>query len=145
MSNERRQILDMLASGKVTAEEAERLLETIGDERPAAQPANAEPSDKATVNPRYLCVLVNPKHDHGRHKEQVNIKIPLGLIRAGMKLGAMLPHHAQEKIHGHLHERGFNIDLKNLDRETLDEVLRSLSEMSIDVDDADETVRIYCC
>jgi hypothetical protein len=53
-----------------------------------------------------------------------------------------LPEHAREKIERALGEK--NIDLGKLDGAAIDELAAGLSELSIDVDDDDEHVRIFC-
>ena len=52
MNEHRRQILDMLASGKITADEAERLLSAL-ESTPEHAAGDAKPS------PRYLHVVVD--------------------------------------------------------------------------------------
>ncbi len=61
-----------------------------------------------------------------------------------MKLGSILPGEAGEKINSALGKKGINIDVRSLNPDSLNEVLNALKEMSIDVDDEKETVRIYC-
>ena len=146
MSDERRQILDMLAEKKITVEEAEKLLEAIG-----AGPQKEKKEDKNTggddstimmkKTPKFLKILVSPKSEKG---DSVKIKIPLFLIKAGVKLGSVIPGEARDKFNKAMGEKGFDIDLNKLDSETLDEMLKALQEFSIDVDDKDETVKIYC-
>ncbi len=139
MSEERRRILDMLQEGKITADEAERLMDAMGNTtgQTAAPEACCVPKKKA----KYLCVLVEPKV---AGKDRVNIKIPLLLVKAGAKLGAMMPNGTQSKISGALKEKGFDIDLNKMDSETIDAFIEALTQTSIDVDDTKEVVRIYC-
>ncbi len=139
MSEERRRILDMLATGKITAEETERLLDALGDT--GGQAAAGDTSGGPKAKPKYLCVLVEPKIPG---KDRVNIKIPLLLVKAGAKLGAMMPNGTQSKISGALKEKGIDIDLNKMDSETIDAFVEALTETSIDVDDTKEVVRIYC-
>ena len=151
MSDERKQILKMLADGKIGVDEAERLLEAVADsgdeetEHPEHNHHHHHHAEGRCCNPKYLRVVVEPKADSTGYKhKKVNIKIPIMLIKAGMKLGAVLPEHARERIDGKLKESGLNVDLKNLDSETLDEVMKALQTMSIDVDEDDERVKVYC-
>jgi len=75
--DERLQILRMVESGKVSAEEGARLLEALegdeGESRPSRQKA------------RWLRVRVTDL-ETGRHK--VNINLPMGLMNIGAKIGA---------------------------------------------------------
>jgi len=75
-------ILDRLASGELTAEEAAHLLR-----EPMHSPAGAPPSDSAGADyaNRRLRVRVT-NLDTGRNR--VNVNLPLALVEAGMKLGA---------------------------------------------------------
>lgn len=145
MSQERKQILDMLAGGKITADEAERLLDAL-----------SKPDDTDTGNlsmdaggelnkaPKYLYVQVDPDPDKGGKKDRVNIKVPLSLIRAGIKLSSLIPGKGKDRIKETLSAKGIDIDLDKMDSETLNGILAALSETSIDIEDGGEKVRIFC-
>jgi len=139
MTDSRHQILAMLAEGKISVEEAERLLAAV-DEKPAEETAAPE-SDEPKKNAKYLHIKV----DSGKAgKEQVNIKIPLKLVRTGMVLGSLMPSEAKDKVNHALREKGITVDLNNLKSGDLDEVMSSLCELDISVDDENDKVRIYC-
>ena len=71
--------------------------------------------------------------------ENVNVRVPLALVKAGIKLKAVIPKNAQEKMD----EKGVNLDaLNELDEDELMEALRDL-KVNIDSDKGD-TVRIFC-
>lgn len=163
MSDERRQILTMLAENKITVDEAERLLKAIdqADDRPSAddgsqvgeiapeaglQSASDQGQGAASggsgKKPKYLYIRVMPKHDEGKHAERVNIRVPLMVLRAGMKFSGILPQSAKEKIRVALGEKG--IDLGKLDEQSFNEIMDGLNELSIDIDDKDERVTIFC-
>lgn len=147
MSAERRQVLDLLANGKVTAEEAERLLERLGeaDGDAAARPddelgAEAEGASPETGIPgggktlKFLRVVVNTTDG-----DQVNVRVPIALVRTGIKLGAMLPTEAREK----LDEKG--IDLSGFSGMEGEELIAALRDLTVDVDSADgDVVRVFC-
>ncbi|MBD3257139.1 hypothetical protein GF377_01805 [candidate division GN15 bacterium] len=141
MSTERTQILKMLAEGKVSVEEAERLLAVVEEHTGSAAPETPVQSGKS--DPKFLCVRVEPKD--GRESERVNVKIPLVLVKAGIQLGGILPESAKGKVSGALGNKGIDLDLKKLDSEGVNQMIRALTETSIDVDDETESVRIYCC
>ena len=146
---ERKQILEMLAAGKLTPDEAEKLLAHLpatGDSEPPAQPpsssaatssadSQAQPrSGTPPAKPRYLRVEVD-SHDGDR----VNIRVPLELVRTGIKLGAMIPSEAREK----LDQRG--IDLSQFSGMEGEELVQALRELTVDVDtNKGDTVRVYC-
>jgi hypothetical protein len=145
MSEERRKILDMLAEGKIDVNQAEQLLSAIG--KSDEMSVNKTETDTITSpksKPKYLIINVNGNGE-GHHKhEKVNVRVPLQIIRAGVKIASVMPKGTTERIHEKLHEKGINIDLDDLDPKHLDELIEALTEFSIDVDDHDEKVRIYC-
>jgi class 3 adenylate cyclase len=92
---------------------------------------------------KYLRVQVDPKGVEHAKQGRVNIRIPLNLLRAGSKLTGVLPEHAREKINGALRQKGLDFDIASLEGEKLEELLRSLSDVDIEVVEKDKTVRIY--
>jgi hypothetical protein len=131
MSAERKKVLEMLADGKITAEEADRLLEKI--DGPAA------PSDETLPGPRRKPKWLRINVHSQKEGENVNIKIPLGIVRAGMKLATVLP----PKTRDQLNDKG--IDLSALNELAGDELDEALRELTIDVDSGEgETVKIFC-
>jgi SHOCT-like domain len=135
MSEETKQILSMLAEGKVSVEEAERLIAALGEEETAGE--KSETPSRTGKAPRYLRVLVEDGN------ESVNIRVPLGLVKAGMKLKALLPEKARKKIDDKFSEKG--IDLGKVGANELDEILSSLGELHVDVNGGSkEKVRIFC-
>jgi hypothetical protein len=139
MSEERKQILNMLSEGKIDVTEAERLLDAI-DETPKKPETIDSLIEKSNL--KYLRVQVEPKQE-GKG-ERVNIRVPLQLIKAGAKIASFLPNGAKSKIDGSLKDKGINFNLSDINRDNVDEILNALREMSIDVDSDDEMVRIFC-
>lgn len=131
---ERKKILEMLSNGKVTVEEAEKLLNAVHS-------SSGTGEEKKNSTPEFMYVKVSPKNEGG---DRVSIKIPLKLLRAGMKLAAFMPNNVQEKVQSHLNEKGVNIDLSKMGKEHMDELLQTLSDFSVDVDGEGESVKIYC-
>ena len=95
MQEDRKRILNLLAEGKITAEEADRLLGAIAVSPGGVGGADSPPAEKTRIN--YLRIIVEPLGEDGKG-ERVNIRIPLRLLRAGMKLTSLLPKSAGEKI-----------------------------------------------
>ena len=141
MLDERRQILDMLAEKKISVDEAERLLAALGDTEESGKRESGQSSIMIKANPKFLKIRVTPKNKQGDH---VNIKVPLALIKAGVKIGSIIPSEAKAKISSALGEKGLDFDLNKMDANALDDMLKALTEMSIDVDDEDESVKIFC-
>lgn len=136
MSEERRRILDMLAAGKITAAEAEQLLAALGD-KPAAGT-----SEGPRAKPKHLIVTVNASEGGGANR--VNIRVPLQILRAGVKLASLIPPAAKTKVDEAMQEHGLGFNLDSLKPEDIEELIASMGEMTIDVDQDKEKVRIYC-
>lgn len=145
MSEERKRILGMLAEGKITAEEAELLLDSLGTSAAGATPAREPmPSDdwpagpSATGTPKFLYVKVTGK-------DTVDVKVPLGLLRAGLKLTSLIPPQAMDQISESMSEHGMSIDFNNLKPEDIEELIQNLREMEINVHSADgDNIRVFC-
>jgi len=84
-SEERIKILRMIQEGKITAEEGIQLMEALDTGKPPASRVSVVPAQPITHNPRYLRVRVT---DTNTGKARVNIRLPLSVIQAGIKMGA---------------------------------------------------------
>ncbi|WUS06546.1 hypothetical protein OG322_07050 [Streptomyces sp. NBC_01260] len=73
MNEQRRQILQMLAEGKVTADEAERLINALERRQPETLPGAAL---RPKSRPKYLRLVVNSEDGGGDGPSRVNIQIP---------------------------------------------------------------------
>jgi hypothetical protein len=135
MSEETRKILEMLQQGKIGVEEAEKLLAAV-----SPQSALAEPAPAAAGPKKYLRVQVEP--DQGVEGDRVNIRVPMKLIRAGMKLAAFLPKEAQSQVNDALKEKGVNVDLSKITPEDLEELVANLDDLTVQVE-GKQKVRIY--
>jgi hypothetical protein len=132
----------MLSQGKITVEEAERLLAAVAKEAPANGAANgADSTPKAKY--KYIRILVTDK-DHGGDHVRVNIRVPMQLLRAGVKLASFIPPQARDHVNFALHKEGVHIDLNQLKPENLEEMVDQLHDVVVDVDDRDTKVRIFC-
>ena len=145
MGEDRSRILNMLAEGKISAEEAERLLDAL-DARTGATEASAGPAIKGDPTPliqalpKYLYVKVNAANG-----DNVDVKIPIALARSGLKLTSLIPPQAMDQINSSMAEHGMSIDFANLKPEDIDELIEALREMEISVDSANgDKVRVYC-
>src|SRR6266545_6145368 len=104
MNEERKRILNMLAENKITAQEAESLLDAMS--RPP--PPGAADSGARSADPKYLRVLVEGGAD------KVNVRVPFQLIRAGVRLAALIPATAHGPVNRALEKRGIDIDVSKL-------------------------------
>ena len=152
MNEHRRQILDMLSQGKITADEAERLIAALDNDASTASSGNGAPS--TTIKAKYLRVLVDSENGgnpyHGPVK--VNIRVPMELLRAGVRLAGLIPPQAREHVNEALRERGIPFDLSQIKPDNLEELVDQLNELTIDVDvnnrggfgDEKVKVRVFC-
>jgi len=147
MSEDRARILKMLAEGKITAVEAERLLDALESRTSevAAAPGSAPSVIKGdrtpllNALPKFLHVKVD-----GEEGEKVDVKIPLALVRSGLKLTSLIPPQAMDQINAQMAESGMSIDFTNFKPEDIDELIEALREMEVNVDGAKgERVRVY--
>ncbi len=137
-NEERRRVLDMLASGKITADEADRLLEALDNKNTS----EAEQESEGKPQPKYIFIKVDGTQGGASSRgEQVSIKVPIRMLRAGVKLASILPGKAGVKVQEALHNKG--LDLDNLKPETLREIISSLSELNMDIESDRGKVRIY--
>jgi len=132
MNENRRQILDMLAQGKITAEEAERLLAAL--ERSPSQGSEAV---------KYLRVLVDANDEH-EGPTKVNVRVPMQLLRAGVRLTGIIPARAREQVNDALRKEGIPFDINNVTPQNLEEMVEHLRDLTVDVDNEHAKVRVFC-
>lgn len=137
MNTDRTKVLDMLAQGKITVAEATSLLNTL--ESTPSEPAR----EGAVKNPKFLRVQVLTQNGEG-HNETVNVRVPLQLVRSGIKLASLMPVRIQDEVNKALKEQGLGFDLNRLKPEDLENLIASLAEMTVDVDNPREKVKVFC-
>ena len=137
MNDNRRQILDMLAQGKITAEEAERLIAAL--ERGGAGATAMTDTDKV----KYLRVLVDTI-DPMAGPTKVNVRVPMQLLRAGVRLTGVIPASAREEVNNALRKEGIPFDINNLTPQNLEELVEQLRELTVDVNNDNTKVRVFC-
>ena len=139
MNEQRKDILDMLAEGKITADEAERLIAALERDLPsAASGLDARPKGKA----KYLRVLVDSVESG--EPVRVNVRVPLQLLRAGVRLAALIPPQALGHATAELNRSGVPFDLTQLKPEQLEALVDHLDDMTVEVDQTDAKVRVFC-
>jgi Fe-S-cluster formation regulator IscX/YfhJ len=157
MSDNQKRILDMLAEGKISADEAQKLLAAIG---PGGDAAKSPPS---AGDAKYLHLVVVPNPDaprgedvrgvnpeaedaedaEGEDVKRVNIRVPLALIRAGIKFTSLIPADASEQVNEALKEKGIDFDVRHLKPEDLEELIMALHDLEVDIQNGKEKVRVY--
>jgi hypothetical protein len=141
-NDHRRRVLDLLAQGKITVDDADQLLRALGASSPGSEPtAAAEPAGRQDA--RWVRVTVNKAARDGRPPKQVSIRVPMSLVRGGVRLGAIFPQFtSRDSVGQHFREHGFDVDWSKLDLSQLDTVLQNLDETTIDVDKGKAQIRI---
>jgi hypothetical protein len=164
MNENRRQILNMLAANKITAEEAERLLSALESKGGTAEGAAASsPSGFAPANgsgsgskaeplkshAKYLRVLVEaqPGANGGKGPVSVNIRVPMQLLRAGVRLASLIPAQAHQHLDEALSQHGVPLTLSQIKPENLEELIDHLDDLTVDVaakeSDSNVKVRVF--
>ncbi|MCK5114990.1 MAG: hypothetical protein KAR44_00190 [Candidatus Aegiribacteria sp.] len=129
-----KKILEMLSDGKITVEEATALLSKLQDpETTDDEIIESESGEVRKRAPKYLRVVVDSSNG-----DKVNVRVPMSLLKTGIKLSALLPGNAAEQMSSH----GF--DLSQLSKLDGDELIEALSDLTVDVDSADgDKVRVF--
>ena len=133
MPHERKQVLELLAQGKITAEEAERLLDKL-----AAAPTSEESTRPGTMpsssGPKFICI-----HVDGNKGDKVDLRFPLALVRTGIKLSALVPREAADAMAKN------GVDLSQLSKLSEDDLTNALRTMAVNVaSHKGDQVKIYC-
>jgi DUF4097 and DUF4098 domain-containing protein YvlB len=138
MCAERRKVLELLAQGKITADEAEKLLNKLDSlSGSQAEPESTTSESKATETKplRFLRVEVEKPGS----TENVNVRIPLSFLRASAGLHVLLPRHVQERLSAN------GIDIGSLSRLRGQELEKALQQLDVHVDESSgKKVRIFC-
>ncbi len=144
MNDDRRSILNMLAEGKITADEAERLLSAL--DRTSATSAIVSDAGFPTnrIKAKYLRVQVDTDEPGEGGPTKVNIRVPMELLRAGVRLSSIIPPKARDEVNAAMQREGIPFDINQLKPENLEELVEHLSDLRVDVDQEKTTVRIFC-
>jgi hypothetical protein len=130
MSNERAKILQMVADGTITPEEAEKLMIRLDNGGSTEAATAVGIAERGPL--KYLRVVVDGE-------DQVNIRVPIQLIRTGIKLTTLMPSNASEQLNEH------GIDLSQFNSLDGEELIEALRELHVEVDSGDgEKIRVFC-
>jgi len=139
MNENRRKILEMLSMGRISADEADRLLELTG------QPEAAGSVEEAPVvkkNPKYLRVVIRPE-EGSSNVDKVNVRVPVSLIRAGVKLTSLMPRDAADQVDSALKDKGVKFNVKDFTDEDIDQLVAALSDLEVDIEDGKSKVKVF--
>ena len=149
-TDDTRRILEMLSQGKITVDDADRLIQAVSADRAAAVPADTA----ADARPRARWFRINihkPAKDEAHRAKDVNIRVPVAVVKGGMRLGAIIATFAGKNAAHKMKKDGVDIDLSTLNGDLsrmngpeFDTFLKSLDETDIEIDDGKARVRITC-
>ena len=148
-TDDTRRILDMLSQGRITVDEADRLLKALNAERPA-ETAAGDPAADGRPRPRWLRINIHkPAKGLAHTPKDVNIRVPIAVVKGGMRLGAIIATFAGGKAAQRMKDRGLDIDLSAINGDLsrmngaeFDAFMMSLDETNIEIDDGKAQVRI---
>lgn len=155
MSEQKKKILEMLAKNKISADDAYKLLNAVeaeeggsGNERHGNErhDDNVSKGPEVKRKPKYLRVTVTPGENHvdPAHADKVNVRIPMSLVRAGIKLTSLIPPEALNKANDALRDKGINFDVRSIKPEDLEELIEALGDMQVDVQSAKgDNVKVF--
>jgi hypothetical protein len=155
-TDDTRRILDMLSQGKITVDDADRLIQAVTAERPADTPAgDTAAADTAADGKRamrwFRINIHKPAKDEAHRAKDVNIRVPVAVVKGGMRLGAIIATFAGKNAAHKMKKDGVDIDLSTINGDLsrmngpeFDTFLKSLDETDIEIDDGKARVRITC-
>lgn len=157
MNENRRQILEMLAAGKITTDEAERLLAAIepgtvtaGELKGGVGGSGDAGTATGKTSCKYLRVLVEADESTTGMKgpTTVNVRVPMQLLRAGVRLASLIPQQAHGQLDQALSQHGVPLTLSQIKPENLEELIDHLEDLTVDVNgregNAATKVRVFC-
>jgi hypothetical protein len=125
-SPERLKIMKMVQDGKISAEEGIELLDMLTEKDAKGKNVASAAAEPQRNNPQWFRVVVT---DAVTGKVRVNVRLPMSLVNAGMKMGAK-----------------FSPQVEGLDQSMLSELIKSgATGKVVDVydDEDDEHVEVY--
>ncbi|HUF38279.1 MAG TPA: hypothetical protein VMN57_07140 [Anaerolineales bacterium] len=129
-TEERMKILEMIAAGQITAEEAARLLDASSTSAAGGAAALEKPADRSAGMDRTRFagrrLRVKVVENDGT---RVNVNLPLSLMEIGLKIGGR-----------------FVDELRDIDREMemlMDAIRNDVQGKIVEVDDEDSHVEVY--
>ena len=146
MQAEHTKILEMLEQGKITSGEAAALLDALGPQpgRSSNRPPGDNHGGNDTRMPKYLFIKVQPSEGAtDENLDRVDIRVPLAVLRAGVKLDAVLPDSAAARVGDVLDQRNVDFNLKGMDEAAINEFIAALADLEVDVVDGQHQVRVW--
>jgi hypothetical protein len=134
MREDRRKVLAMVATGRISVDEADHLLSAIAPQREQSP---------APPTPKFLRLLLEPKANEGSHRK-VDVRVPLGVIRSSLQIAKSLPLEKRGPMRIALGTHILALDLEQVNPDNVDEFIAQLGHLTADIDQKKETVRLFC-
>jgi len=135
MSAETKKVLELLAAGKISPEDAERLLDKLSDaSAPTVEPAaansqtaagartDAQAAASGAKRPQYLRI-----HVERPGRDDVNVRVPLSLARGGRHWMAFLPTGVADRLNE------YGVRFGSLAEMTDQELQAALDRLNVDI------------
>ncbi|HEY0266198.1 MAG TPA: hypothetical protein VGC16_05555, partial [Rhizomicrobium sp.] len=71
-------------------------------------------------------------------------RVPMQLLRAGVRLTGVIPTRARDEVNAALRKEGIAFDINNVTPQNLEELIEQLRDLSVDVDNEHTKVRVFC-
>lgn len=150
MSDSKKKILEMLDKKKITADEAYRLLSAVdiqedrhdNERRGTATDKGHDTKHKS----KYLRVTITPGENRREHEQpdRVNVRVPMQLVRAGIKFTSLIPPEALDKTNQALKDKGINFDVRDIKPEDIESLVEALGDMEIEIEgNKGENIKVY--
>lgn len=148
MADSKKKILEMLEKKKINADEAYRLLSAVDTKEEGHDNVGHEDTGYRgpTGKGKYLRVNITPGENNpdSEHGERVNVRVPMALVRAGIKLTSLIPPEAMDKANQAMQDKGINFDIRNIKPDDIEGLVEALGDMQIDIEGKHgEKVRVF--
>jgi DUF4097 and DUF4098 domain-containing protein YvlB len=149
MTDSKKKILEMLEKKKITTDEAYRLLSAVDTKESESEDKGRDTysSKESDIKGKhkYLRVTITPgENSDPEHADRVNIRVPMSLVRAGIKLTSLIPPDAMDKANKALSEKGINFDIRNIKPDDIEGLVDALGDMEVDIEGRrGEKVKVY--
>ena len=71
--------------------------------------------------------------DDGDWPVSLNLRVPLALLKAAVRVARLMPARARTRVNAALHDEGMELDIAKLPIEVIDELIDALHDTSVDV------------
>ena len=145
MSAETKKVLEMLAAGKISQEDAERLLDKMSGAASSTPSDGANPQTRAGATPSAATNATAAKRPRFLHiqverpgRNNVDVRVPLSLARGGRHWMAFLPIGVAERLNE------YGVQFGSLGEMSDQELQDALNRINVDIAKSNgKRVRIY--